>query len=332
VARTDLNALSVFAALFTELHATRAASRLGVTQSAVSHALRGLRERFDDELFERTAKGLKPTHRAMQLAPRILDAVQAAEEVFQPLVSSATQTPRAIHVSMSDHGVAVFLQGLTRWLSSEHESVNLRVTNRPRTEALAEVEERKLDIAVGVFPATAHPRLRQTLLLQDPFVTVAWKENPHTARGLDLRTFVELPHVLVSVSGDARGTVDECLERRGLRRRVAVSVPSFLLAPELVIGTDRLLTVSSTTLALRPALTEQLSLFTPPVDLPVVDIVAITHARSDNDILVQDCCRTLSRVGSTAITLGAPEDRPQKAAERQGAAKHGRRTANPDGA
>ena len=83
MARTDLNALNVFATPFTELHVTRAAARLGVTQPAVSHALCSLRDRFDDELFERTAKGLRPTHRALQLAPRIFEAVQAAEDVFR---------------------------------------------------------------------------------------------------------------------------------------------------------------------------------------------------------------------------------------------------------
>ncbi|MDP3138061.1 MAG: LysR family transcriptional regulator [Burkholderiaceae bacterium] len=304
MARTDLNALGVFAALFTELHVTRAASRLGVTQSAVSHALRNLRARFDDELFERTARGLKPTRRAMQLAPRIIEAVQAAEDVFQLRQGAIPPVPRALHVSMSDYGVAVFLRGLSHWLSCEHDSVNLRVSNRSRAEALAEVEERKLDMAIGVFPSLDHGRLRQALLLQDPFVTVAWKENPRVSKGLTLSTFVELPHVLVSVGGEARGTVDESLERRGLRRRVALAVPSFILAPELVIGTDRLLTITSTALALRPELADQLAVFKPPVDLPLTDIVAVTHARSDADTLVQDCCKTLALTGRQAVAQG----------------------------
>jgi len=313
VARTDLNALAVFAALFTELHVARAAARLGVTPSAVSHALRSLRERFGDELFERSAKGLKPTQRALQLAPRVIEAVQAAEDVFGLRPGAISAVPRALQLSMSDHGVAVFLRGLTQWLSEAHPAVNLRVGNRPREEALAEVVQRRLDLAVGVFPGLAHARLRQTLLLQDPFVTVAWKDHPGLVRGLTLGSFVELPHVLVTVSGDARGVVDEALERRGLRRRVALAVPSFLLAPELVIGTDRLLTVSSTTLALRPELAGQLAVFKPPLELPAVDIVAVTHARSDGDGLVQDCCRTLARIGRQAAAEGRALGRRLKA-------------------
>ncbi len=115
---------------------------------------------------------------------------------------------------------------------------------------------------------------------------------------------MELPRVLFSVGGDARGTVDESLERRGLRRRVALAVPSFILAPELVIGTERLLTITSTALALRPELADQLAVFKPPVDLPLMDIVAVTHARSDADTLVQDCCRTLALMGKQAVAEG----------------------------
>lgn len=302
--RIDLNALSVFAALFTELHVTRAAARLGVTQSAVSHALRGLRERFDDPLFERGAKGLRPTKRASQLAPRILEAVEAAQDVYRQGPNRFPQLPRALQVSMSDYGVAVFLLPFAQWLASDHPEVNLRVGNRSRADSLADLESRKLDLAVGVFPGLDHERLRQSLLLQDPFVTVAWKGNPRIARGLSFDTYVDLPHVLVTVSGDARGTVDEHLERRGRRRRVALTVPSFVLAPELIVGTDRLLTISSTTLALRPDLAPQLVAFRPPLDLPVVDVVAVTHARSDADAILQACCRTLRQIGRRALAEG----------------------------
>ena len=304
MARADLNALSVFAALYTELHVTRAAARLGVTQSAVSHALRSLRERFDDELFERSATGLKPTRRAIQLAPRVLEAVQAAEEVYEMCPGGFEPLPRALHIAMSDHGVAMFLRGLSQWLATEQPSVNLRVGHRPRGDALAEVEERKLDLAVGAFPGLQHVRLRQTLLLQDPFVTVGWRDNHELERGLTLKRYLDLPHVLVSVSGDARGVVDEALERRGLRRRVAVAVPSFVLAPELVIGTDRLLTISSSTLALRPELAGQLRVFEPPLALAPTDIVAVSHARSEKDALIQDCCKLLSRLGQQARDAG----------------------------
>src|SRR5919206_42470 len=65
--RLDLNLLRVFAALDAERHVTRAAARLGLTQSAVSNALRRLRAAFDDELFQRTPAGMEPTALAREV-------------------------------------------------------------------------------------------------------------------------------------------------------------------------------------------------------------------------------------------------------------------------
>jgi len=310
MARTDLNLLGVFVALYTELNATRAAVSLGVTQSAVSHSLKTLRERFGDPLFERSARGLKPTQKAVEIAPRILEAVHAAEEVLGTRQRRYAPVPRALHLAMSDYGVALFLRSLADWLGGAHPLANLRVANLSRAEALAGLEDRMLDIAIGAFPGAVHARLRQHLLLEDPFVTVAWKGNAELAQGLTLTKFVELPHLLVTVSGDAWGLVDEHLERRGLRRRVALAVPSFLLAPELLIGTDMLLTVSSAALGLRTDLANELIVLQPPLALPPVEVVAVTHARSETDELVQQCCRALQARGRHALDAGPYGARP----------------------
>src|SRR4051794_41940829 len=66
--RLDLNLLRVLEALLAERHVTRAAARLGLTQSAVSNALRRLRAAFGDELFQRTPAGMEPTALARELA------------------------------------------------------------------------------------------------------------------------------------------------------------------------------------------------------------------------------------------------------------------------
>jgi DNA-binding transcriptional LysR family regulator len=64
----DLNLLRIFDILYDERNVTRAAARLFLTQSAVSHALARLREVLGDPLFVRIPSGLLPTERAHQLA------------------------------------------------------------------------------------------------------------------------------------------------------------------------------------------------------------------------------------------------------------------------
>ena len=69
--RVDLNLLVVFETLMAERHVGRAAQRLNVSQSAVSHALSRLRELFDDPLFARHPKGIEPTKHCLALGPRL---------------------------------------------------------------------------------------------------------------------------------------------------------------------------------------------------------------------------------------------------------------------
>ena len=92
-ATLDLNLLRVFDAIMDERSTTRAGERLGVTQSAVSHALARLRDLLGDELFIRTPAGMEPTPRARGLAPRLRDGLlqlhaALAEEVFDPASSA----------------------------------------------------------------------------------------------------------------------------------------------------------------------------------------------------------------------------------------------------
>ncbi|MBS0428001.1 MAG: LysR family transcriptional regulator [Proteobacteria bacterium] len=297
----DLRALSIFAALYTELQVTRAAQKLGVTQSAVSHSLKALRQRFDDPLFERGAAQLRPTRLARTLAPHILPAVQAAEAVFEHCPGSL-EAPRSrmLSIGMTPGSRAALLPGLCRALATGKHQAPMRIASiRSDADALEAVDRRSLDLAVGDFGAAVPSRLRQTLLYQDAFVTLAWLGNKRLpARTLPLDAFLDLPHLRVADDDDGTGdAVDELLAARGLRRRVEVIAPSFLQAPELLVGTSLLVTMPSSVARARTDLAEQLRFFKPPLALRKVEVVAVTHARSATDPLMQAAWQALLRLG-----------------------------------
>src|ERR1043165_7050742 len=81
LARAGINLLLVFDLLFEERNAGRAAARLNLSPSAISHSLRRLRSMLDDPLFLPTAKGMVPTERAQALAPNIRDIVERVQSV-----------------------------------------------------------------------------------------------------------------------------------------------------------------------------------------------------------------------------------------------------------
>src|ERR1700751_2917777 len=90
----DLNLLRVFDVLLEERSVTRAGARLGLSQSAVSHALNRLRHAFGDELFQRTAQGMTPTQRALEIGPRVHAALTQLQAAVSPPAFDAATTDR----------------------------------------------------------------------------------------------------------------------------------------------------------------------------------------------------------------------------------------------
>lgn len=306
----DLRALSIFAALYSELQVTRAAQKLGVTQSAVSHSLKALRQRFNDPLFERGAARLRPTRLARSLAPRILPAVQAAEAVFEHFADGPSALSRSLAIGMTPSSRAALLPGFCRAMTAEAGQAMLRITSiRGDAEAIRAVDGRALDLAVGDFGATASSRMKRTPLYQDPFVTVAWLGNTQLpTRTLALDAFLDLPHLRVGEDDDRDDAVDEQLAARGLHRRVEVIEPSFMQAAELLVGTRLLLTVPSSVAHAREDLVGHLRFFKPPLPLRKSEVVAVTPARPTGDPLLQAACQALVRLGrQVAAASRAPE-------------------------
>lgn len=126
LSRADLNLLVVFEAILAERHVGRAAGRLNLTSSAVSHGLGRLRRLFDDPLFLRTPRGVVPTERAMALAEPLADVlarvrgVIAIAEPFDPATST-----RRFTIGASDGVSAVLLLPLLAELGRSAAGVNL---------------------------------------------------------------------------------------------------------------------------------------------------------------------------------------------------------------
>ncbi|MBL8491873.1 MAG: LysR family transcriptional regulator, partial [Rhodocyclaceae bacterium] len=92
----DLNLMQVFHAVHAAGNVSRAAVRLGLSQPAVSHALRRLRLQFRDPLFVRVPGGVAPTAKAERLARAVGEALQTldlaiqASEAFDPAAAERT--------------------------------------------------------------------------------------------------------------------------------------------------------------------------------------------------------------------------------------------------
>jgi DNA-binding transcriptional LysR family regulator len=274
---TNLVALHV---LLEERHVTRAASRLGITQSSMSHRLARLREAMQDPLFVRTPSGLLPTPRAQSLAAplgealRALEAVTVVPERFDPATSRY-----AISIAMPDL-LAPLASRLVAGLTARAPLLQVRLTHvvPSLSEALAKGEP-----ALALAPARqVDGRVITRTLGEVHFGVVGRQKHPALRGKLTTERWLECGHVVVRLGNEQSNLVQSELVRRGLQRRVGLEVPSFLAGLFAVSNSDLLMN-APIPLVNEVAATLKLRVREAPIRLPRVRISLCWHERFQGD-------------------------------------------------
>lgn len=284
LAGVDLNLLVVLDALLTERHVTRAAGRVGLTQSAASHALARLRALLDDPILVRGARGqLVATARAQAIAPRLrrsLDDLAIAlrgEPAFDPATAR-----RTFRIASVDYAELVVLPQLLERLARDAPGVDLWVVPMPDDAAVA-LAAGEIDLAIGVWPGRLWPAgIFQKKLFDDHFRCVVRAGHPMAKQKMTLARFCELPQLLVAPRGTPGSFVDTALEKLGRSRRIALAVPHFLVAPHLIAASDLVATLA-TRVARVFAEPFGLVLLPPPLELPGFTHSLVWHERAHHD-------------------------------------------------
>jgi DNA-binding transcriptional LysR family regulator len=157
----------------------------------------------------------------------------------------------------------------------------------------------QLDLAIG-FSHRIPQRLRKQMLFEDRFVCAVRSGHPSVRQRLTLSQYIALPHVLISQRGSVIGVVDHALEIKGMKRRVAVTVPHFLIAPIVVSKSDYIVTLAERVAATFAELLP-LRLLKPPVELPRLGVAMVWHERTEHEPAQQWLRRTLLAVGQQRV-------------------------------
>ncbi|MGF1528601.1 MAG: LysR family transcriptional regulator [Candidatus Competibacterales bacterium] len=243
LSRVDLNLLVVFEALWLERSVTRAAMRLNLAQPSVSNALKRLRLLFDDELFVRTASHMEPTALAKATAPQVLATLQAirhlleANRPFDPATARQTFT-----IATGDYIETLFFAPLVQAIGRQAPGVDLRFLPLDKTRYQGELDRGLMDVVVGIFNQVPK-RFAVEALFEDHFVMVARRGHPALGHPLTPEVYAGLDHVLVTLSRDAVGAMDQALGMLGLSRRVVATISNFASAIEAVLETDLVVTL-----------------------------------------------------------------------------------------
>ncbi len=278
----DLNLLRALDRLLASGSVSGAARALGLGQPAMSKQLERLRQVTGDPLLVRAGRVMVLTERAVALRPAVQDALVAVEAAlrapgrFEPFTARGT-----FAIAMGEEALAVLAAPVTRLLLERAPGIDLRL-RQLRRESFPELDAGRLDLLVMPnlqgFPGLSVPDLSRfvaRLLFDERFVVISSRP-----RRWSLSTFLEVGHVLPAPLGESDlGAIDVLLARQGLKRRVALTVPSFEAAVRVAAGTDLISTVPARLATVLGGVFQA----RPPLALPDLPISMLWHPRLTTD-------------------------------------------------
>lgn len=283
----DLNLLRVFDVIMSEQNLTRAADRLATTQPAVSNALKRLREALSDELFIRTAHGVKPTSRAEEIWPGVRLALADLEALLAPPEFNIAALQAMFRLAMADSTASLLLPGLIRAIKASAPGIDLRMLPLTSRDPRPMLLQGEIDLAVGSFPGVvaqltgelgSTSAIRHQRLYSGKYICVMRRDHPLAEGELTLDGYCAAHHALVSFSGRAHGPADDALAALGRSRRIALTVNQFYTVGRVVADSD-LISIVPRHLLKTIGMTTLLTTKELPFDLPVVHVDMLWHDR-----------------------------------------------------
>jgi DNA-binding transcriptional LysR family regulator len=283
LANFNLNLLVALDALLGERSVSAAAKLTRVTPSAMSHSLAELRTLLEDPLLVRSGRGMVLTPRAEALGPPLRKLLLDAKRL---LVSGTTFEPataeRRFVIAAPDFLATLLLPPLLQAIAREAPGIALDVVPSTRRGNAWLLETGEVDLALGAI-VDHSSAIRRMDLCTEGFACAAREGHPVIRGKLDLRAYVETPHLVITLGDDATPTwIDQALAKLGKQRHVAVRVRYFMTAPLVISQSDLLLTGPSMLIRYFARLVP-LQVLAPPLDLPTYPEEAYWHERFDDD-------------------------------------------------
>jgi LysR family transcriptional regulator, nod-box dependent transcriptional activator len=278
----DLNLLVALDALLGQANVSRAAKQCNLTQSAMSGALRRLRDHFQDELLVQVGRTMVLTTLAQNLATPVRTLLLEAQSLavtrahFEPATSE-----RQFVIMASDYVATVVLAELNRYVAKHAPRVSVLVRTLTDDDTREDFDDGKVDFVIlpERYLSVQHPR---EALYEDDWTCIAWNKNKLVGRDITLERYLSLGHVQTVLRQGGMVFDDSFLLRLGHARNIAAVVPSFTLMPEFVVGTNLIATMH-TKMARIFARRLPLKLFAPPIKIPPVSMSLQWHKSLDRD-------------------------------------------------
>lgn len=296
----DLNLLRVFFAIWDLRSLTAAGDRLGLTQPAISHALRRLRERFGDPLFVRVANRMLPTDAAVRLHEPLDQAFELLNRTLQSgVVFDPRVTERTFRVAMSDIAEVYILPRLMSELSRISPFVRVHVVPLFPDSVANSMRSGEIDLAIGAV-SVPDKDLISIDTFSDRYICLVRAGHPVAKSRLTRSSFSKLRFFYARTTSSIYQLAEQWLSDEDARPRIAVR-GHFTTAPEIVRHSD-LAAIFPRLLALDLHRARDFRLLDLPFDLPSMDVRVHSHSRFANDAGIKWMCQTSAVILSKKTT------------------------------
>ncbi len=282
----DLNLLRVFEAVMQEGNVRRAAEQLALTQSGVSNALARLRDAFNDELFEKTSAGVRPTATARELWQDMQPHFQGLRDALTPMVVDPSSFDACVRIAMSDYTARRVLPRLCAALSQQAPNLRLDVHPYNRADVLGMLDKHGVSMVLGSYinDEAVVEGLRMRALW-----TVRWslfmRADHHLAkRPFTLEEFLQARHIDVTSPGLVMPGFDQLLDSQGLRRRLVLTLNAWEQALSVIAASDCVAVLPSSLLDGSPY-ADRIVEMESPIVMPPRTLWLLWHQREENAVV-----------------------------------------------
>ena len=280
ISKVDLNLLKSLRALLEERHVGRAAAKMNVTQSAMSHTLTRLRTVFDDPLFIRNARGLEPTSYALELSGKLRFILDEIDTLLAPKTLDLTAIKCHFRIQTHDFLIATYLAKAFRAINDEAPNIifDVQILDNCSDQKL---DHGELDMIIGA-GLQANPRFLQKRLADEELVCLLDKHNP-VLTSWNSNAIFRYPHIKSSLLDDKDDPVALYGKNEGLPKRQIGLYTETLNSQLALLPSSQLIAFLPKSLARQGQQFYGLEIKECPFPLPVVTIRGIWHERHQND-------------------------------------------------
>ena len=273
--RFDLNTLLALEALLELKHVSHAADRVNLSQPAMSRVLAKLRDAFDDPLLVQH----QLTERALSLQKPLRLILQDIDELLQPLVFDPAQCQRTFRIALTDFSAQVFLPDILQQVYSEAPHVKIETVSL-QVGMLTTGKFDRIDVSI-CSPSFYGPcDLHQQGLFKTPQTVLMAKGHPLAEQELTLDSYLEYPHVEVSLGGREGTLVDKLLRKQGRVRNVGLR-SAHVISVLPVIEKTQLLFTTAWALLEKGNQGYALVSKTLPLDMPLAEYAVVWHPKNE---------------------------------------------------